>query len=191
MNEEMLSVFERAIRPDLTEEDDISLWLVVLQTLLPDIKLLQDDASARTALYLEIGACSHWLRPHQTRWTQGGGFAFPSGYESGNSCSRSGLPRHDWFVLFRWQAQAKQWQIVPPKYGSETKLICRVSIPTRTARHNQAAVCVWWLPGSPQNTRRKLTLLYGFRKKNGKWECVASAGFPHLQYEPNPKAARK
>ena len=192
MNEEMLSVFEQAIRPNLAEEDDISLWLTVLQTLLRDIKLLQDDANIKTALYLEIGACSHWLRPHQTRWTQGGGFALPSGYqEDGRTFGRSGLPRHDWFVLFRWQNETKQWQTAPSKYDSERKLLCRISVPTRTARHDQAAVRVWWLPGSPQNTRRKSTLLYGFRKKSEKWECVASAGFPRLRYEPKSKVSRK
>ena len=27
--------------------------------------------------FLQLGRCSHWLRPHHTRWTAAGGFAVP------------------------------------------------------------------------------------------------------------------
>src|SRR5215468_10060213 len=79
----------------LSAEDDPALWEQVL-------KVLADDAStldiACSPLYLEIGRCSHWLRPHQTRWTAAGGFAYPIGYGDGEGVGRVGLPRLDWRV---------------------------------------------------------------------------------------------
>jgi hypothetical protein len=178
MDEELLSRYKWAIEGGLTEEDDIDLWVNVLETLLPEIELLKPENYKKPALYLQVGACSHWYRPHQTRWTADGGFAYPSGYGGGHSVGWSGLPEHEWFILFHWDEEKNRWKLIKPKFVDKRKLVCRVSIPTRTARHNQAAVHVFWSPGSPKEPDKKLTLLYGFRKKDGKWQCVASHSFP-------------
>ncbi len=191
MDEETREFFGRIIRLSLTDEDDVLLWFLVLETVISDVQLLQNDAEVKMPLYLEVGACSHWHRPHQTTWKPGGGFAYPSGYGGGHSMGPFGWPEHDTFVLFRWRPKKKQWRLVLPIYETKRKLICRVSIPTRTARHNQAAVRVVWSPGSPQNARRKLEILYGFRKREGDWKCVASRGFPRLSFEPKEEVGNE
>lgn len=76
-----------AIAQNLNAEDDPELWQVVIDTILADLQ-------AANGITVEIGRCSHWLRPHQTRWTADGGFAWPTGY-GGTAFSRTGLPLFD------------------------------------------------------------------------------------------------
>jgi hypothetical protein len=105
-----------------------------------------------------LGACSHWLRPHQTRWTASGGFAYPEGH-------REGLPELDWSLILAFRN--RQW--VPlSKLPVKNLKVLRVALPSRTARHNQAAVDARWSPGEE-------TVLSGFRKANEKWGCVAAS----------------
>ena len=47
-------------------------------------------------------------------------------------------------------------------------MFLRVVIPSRTARHKQAAIYTRWHPGDE-------TILYGFRMLDGKWQCVAAS----------------
>ena len=68
-----------AIQERLTIEDDPALWGQVLKTLAEDASTLA-TVNDGSPLYAEIGVCSHWLRPHQTRWTATEGFAAPKGY---------------------------------------------------------------------------------------------------------------
>lgn len=61
------------IKPLLGSEDDPELWQVAVQHILAQLTPVP-------GMLVELGRCSHWLRPHQTRWTADGGFAWPSGY---------------------------------------------------------------------------------------------------------------
>src|SRR5258706_14375081 len=83
------------IKGHLTADDDPDLWRVVLETVFVDLAVIQTEPAL-----VEIGCCSHWLRPHQTRWTADGGFAWPTGYgrPGGGGFSRNGLPEVDWSV---------------------------------------------------------------------------------------------
>jgi hypothetical protein len=166
------SEFESIIQPYLTNEDDSEFWSTVFETLTLDFESLYSNKILKSEIFLQIGACSHWLRPHQTRWTAAGGFAAPVGYQ-GNSRFGSGLPELEWFVIFRRDQKEKRWTRVEKFYGKH-KLICRVALPTRTLRHNQAAIQVIWSPGTPSNPDKKLKILYGFRKVSSEWKCVAS-----------------
>ena len=60
----------------LGEDDDPELWRAALSYTLAEI-----EPGPRVPV--EVGRCSHWLRPHRSRWTAGGGFACPTGYGSG------------------------------------------------------------------------------------------------------------
>src|SRR3954468_19171397 len=53
---------------------------------------------------VQVGRCSHWLRPHQSRWlTPDGEFAWPTGYGSGQGgMSVIALPQFDWSVVLTW-----------------------------------------------------------------------------------------
>jgi hypothetical protein len=75
-----------AIGERLTVEDDRELWEEVLRVVAEDASvLLVQDRGSR--LYATVGVCSHWIRPHPSRWTAAGGFALLVGYGDGEGSS--------------------------------------------------------------------------------------------------------
>jgi hypothetical protein len=150
--------------------DDPELWRAVT-----DHVLGQLDKTACTLV--QIGSCSHWLRPHQTRWRADGGFAWPSGYGSGTGgFSRSALPQFDWSVFLVWKDD--HWQIAAEK---SVKPGLRLAVPSRTTRHKQAAIHTVWMVG-----REKERRFYGFRRRDDGWHCTAETEWA----EDRPKVAR-
>lgn len=89
--------FETAIFPHLSDSDGARFWLTVFDDLTQEFSSLGIDERESYEIFLQIGACSHWFRPHQTRLTAAGGFALPAGY-LGGGFSRDGLPEFDWSV---------------------------------------------------------------------------------------------
>jgi len=57
----------------LNAEDDPHLWRSVLAVLLDEFSYRHPKIEKGTECFLQIGACSHWFRPHQSRWTAAGG----------------------------------------------------------------------------------------------------------------------
>lgn len=164
--------YQDEILSRLAPEDDGDFWSAALAVLLHDVETEWGDARSKPEIYAQIGACSHWLRPHQTRWTAAGGFAWPSGY-GGFGYSRLGLPEFDWFVLLRRDADSQSWRPVEKLTGKK-RLILRAALPTRTKRHPQAAVHTIWTPGRLAGRKKGFSRVYGFRKLEGAWQCVAS-----------------
>ena len=158
------------LKDRLSAEDDPALWEQVL-------KILAEDASALKAvadgsrLFAEVGACSHWLRPHQTRWTAAGGFAWPSGY-GGAGFSRTGLPLFDWSVILQFNPAPMGW-VIPEQSPTRHSMSVRVAVPSRTTRHLQAAVHTLWSRRTFY-AKRERRVLYGLRNLNGVWELKAS-----------------
>jgi hypothetical protein len=146
------------IAHNFVAEDDRDFWRTALDVLSEELILRRDEKPKSGDWILVVGVCSHWLRPHQTRWTARGGFAYPNGYQSF-------LPKLDWssILLFR----DRQW-ISAEKLPKKKQRLFRVAIPARTARHKQAVVHTRWSPGNE-------TVLYGFRNLHGNWECVATS----------------
>ena len=62
------------------------------------------------------------------------------------------------------------------KANGKRALTLRVTLPTRTKTHNQAAVHTVWTPGSPTVPDQEAIRLYGFRKIEDHWQCTATAG---------------
>ena len=181
MDEQLRANFRRKITPHLTPEDDPDFWVAAFDTLISEIEALYSDKRNKQEIFLQIGACSHWRRPHQHRWTAAGGFAWPDGYiqkyrdHVKNSWGPigGGLPELDWFVLVHWNREEKKWQMVEPKFYGKKKLVFRVAFPTRTGRHQQAAIHTIWTPGTPEQPDKQEGKFYGFRKREEEWECVA------------------
>jgi hypothetical protein len=149
MNDEILQ--------HLATEDDPELWRVALETILGDVEKQQD-------MMVEIGSCSHWLRPHGSTWMADGGFAAPVGYGSGSGgFSYRALPQFDWSVMLKWSGE--EWQLAKRKSARHA---LRITIPSRTRRHRQAAVHTLWM-----TEREKQVRFYGFRKRDGEWKCTA------------------
>jgi hypothetical protein len=143
--------------PLLDEGDDPDLWRIAVGYVLAEA-----DESVTTA---EIGRCSHWLRPHQARWTADGGFAWPAGYGQGDGLGGLfGLPQFDWSVCL--ERRGDSWG---PAKRRSIRYNLRLTIPSRTRRHPQAALHAIWHHG-----REKTLVLYGFRKRDGGWVCTAS-----------------
>ncbi len=163
-----------AVRAKLDrEDDDIRLWEAVVDEVYADATFLSRGAGSRIVVST-IGRCSKWLRPHQTRWTAAGGFAWPTGY-GGRAYSRTGLPDHDWAIELLWDDRGSTWHLAGHPQ-STADLEFRVSIPARSVRHRQAAIHTIWRPGSPVKPRDELVQFYGFRTKDGtRWDCVAAS----------------
>jgi hypothetical protein len=123
--------------------------------------------SSKEDIFAQIGCCKHWIKPHSMWWTAGGGFAWPMGYDKTTTgYSYSALPELEWSIVFKWIDGA--WQI--GRTGARC-LVFRIAIPTRTARHMQAAIHTIWTPRSPLSTE-KVVQLYGFRKLEGAWQLT-------------------
>ena len=150
-----MPVLNTILSERLSAEDDPDFWAQLLSALADDASTLDDQA-----IYAEVGACSQWLRPHQRRWTKGGGFAAPYGYGK--------LPGFDWSVALLFDRITRGW-VLPLKVP---KKVIRVAAPTRTTRHLQAAVHTVWPPGTLKPAQETV-VFYGFRKVESVWTLAA------------------
>ena len=159
------------IAEHLSTDDDPDLWDVATTTLLAGASAAVTES--RTEIYSQIGCCRHWIRPHQSRWTADGGFAWPFGYDKTTTgWSFLALPEFTWSVSLRWNGDG--WE--PGRTGRRC-LVFRVAVPARSVRHMQAAIHTIWTPNSPSG-RVKALELYGFRKREGVWSLTASQQLP-------------
>ena len=161
---------------NLGSDDDDKAWKSIIDRIGPDAEYLSNHNPENKFIKLSIGCCSRWLRPHQNRWTAGGGFALPSGYAG--HYPWYGLPQHDWEIILYWDRTRSTWQNndARKRFKSRQSLEFRVSIPARTSRHDQAAVFTIWMPGSPPMPKKQLIQFYGFRKIAADWTCTATSG---------------
>ncbi len=164
-----------AVQERLTAHDDPQLWIEVLRAAADDALYLQTELGHGLKLYAIVGACSHWFRPHQTRWTAGGGFAAPIGYGPGK-LYRRGQPELDWSVILQFDFDGQLWS-TPERPPPKNFRSVRLAIPTRTTRHAQAAIHVEWSPGTYRAKTKRIDF-YGFRKlaegdSGAAWSLVA------------------
>ena len=144
----------------LAPNDDPALWREVLQFAVAEFAKAEPRRARTKKWAMQVGACSHWNRPHQTRWTAAGGFAYPDGY-------KKHFPTLDWSVLFIFEEG--KWLPVKKLPGKGLRLFC-VAVPSRTDRHNQAAIHARWSTGAK-------SALFGFRRLDGVWRLVAFADY--------------
>ena len=117
-----------AIRAKLTPADSLPFWCHCVPGIVAwnHMRYRRDPSSRQVALV--IGRCSHWLRPHQARYTGGGGFAAPYGY---GPCPR---PEFDWSLTWIQDRATGEWRPVgtriPPR-GAD--------VANRTTRADEAA----------------------------------------------------
>jgi hypothetical protein len=157
ITEKSIIPFE-VIEARLRKDDDPAFWKVALSVLTREFLQKRAHESTNKDWAMVLGVCSRWVRPHQSRWTADGGFACPEGYQEF-------LPELDWSLILMYRDQ--QWMPVLKLSGKRLKQF-RVAVPSRTSRHQQAAVHTRWSPGNE-------TVFYGFRKVNEKWKCVAAS----------------
>jgi len=155
------------ISAHLTADDDPDLWDVATTTLLAEAGATAADA--REEVYAQVGCCHRWIGPHLIRWPADGGFAWPFGYDKTTTgWSYRALPEYTWSESLKCTGQ--DWE--PVRTGKRC-LVFRVTIPARTARHQQAAIHTIWTPRAPCS-KEKIVRLYGFRKREGIWSLTAS-----------------
>jgi hypothetical protein len=147
-----------AVEAKLAADDDRCFWQAALSVLTDKFIQRHTEESTNRDWAMVVGACSHWVRPHNSLWRAGGGFAYPQGY-------RDSLPELGWSLILVFRDG--QWTPVSKLPGKKVKLF-RVALPSRTARHKQAAVHTRWFPGDE-------TASFRFRKIDGRWECVAAS----------------
>jgi hypothetical protein len=156
------------VKSRLGPDDDPLLWVAVLSAAAEDASVLCEPQSA--ALYAIAGSCSHWARPHQSRWTAPGGFAAPRGYGDGEGFL-GGLPNLDWSATLEFDDDQRAW-VIPQSEPTKRFRSVRLAIPARSARHMQAAIHATW-SARTLSTRRKRVVYYGFRKLEGVWRLLA------------------
>jgi hypothetical protein len=149
------------LMPRLGADDNAAFWATALSVITEEMASHIDE---QTPCFLEVGVCSHWLRPHQARWTVAGGFAWPSGYLGGSGQGSRGLPEFDWSALFRYESGILGRV---EKYSEKRRQVMRVAFPARTARHHQAVLHVLWHPS-------KRLVFFGFRRVGDGWKLVAT-----------------
>ncbi|HVK12603.1 MAG TPA: hypothetical protein VM597_27890 [Gemmataceae bacterium] len=168
--------FAPAVVRLLGEEDDPALWSAVVDAVYPDARALCQVVAGRWEVSTQLGRCSHWLRPHQTRWPADGGFAWPTGYD-GPRQSREGLPEFDWSCEWHWRSDGQGWELADAAPGSK-RLVFRVAVPARSGRHRQAAVHTVWRPGAAFGFDADVVQFYGFRQHGSGWTCTAYRASP-------------
>jgi len=156
----------------LTSGDDPQIWKIAVETFLDDVEVKIQESSFRRPVYLVVGCCSSWLRPHQTRFSGGGGFAWPAGY-GGSRYSRTGLPEFDWFESFLRHRRGEWGRSTPPRLRKRRQVIARLAVPARTARHSKASVH-GLLMESPRKQEKSRSQLYFFRRSSKGWELITS-----------------
>jgi hypothetical protein len=152
------TILFETIEPKLAADDDPALWRASLFLLADELAQRQAEESRPGVWAMIVGACSHWVRPHNSRWNAAGGFVYPDGY-------KDSVPELDWSVIFVFGNQ--EFKAVKKLPGKNMRVF-RVAIPARTVRHKQAAIHTRWTPNGE-------TFLYGFRKVADKWQCVAAS----------------
>jgi hypothetical protein len=157
-----VSTFLSHVAPQLSEQDDPAFWTAVAHVVAEQVEA-GTDLSMRC--FLEVGVCSHWVRPHQTRWGAAGGFAWPAGYGGGTGYNIAGLPEFDWSILFRADADSL---VRVDKYSGKRRRVLRIAAPARTARHEQAVVHSILYP-------EKKVEFFGFRKRENEWLLLADS----------------
>jgi hypothetical protein len=161
--------------PELGQEDDLAFWCVAVKQIVGDALPMLVDYRRKESVLLEIGPCSHWIRPH---W-QGKGTRFPSGYDKTvNGFSYRAPPAFDWSLRWQYLPEKRQWEPVE-RQPTRRPLVYRIAIPARTTRHDQATVHSIWMPGSPLEPQEKLTIVYGFERSERQWEFVTTWDWKH------------
>jgi hypothetical protein len=157
-NAEKQTVVIEAVRSKLTAADDPDFWDTALTVLTDEFLQRYNRKANNQDWYFLVGACSHWVRPHNSRWSAKGGFVFPEGYQNGT-------PELDWSVIL--SRQDESWHSVE-KLSGKKQTVLRVAVPARSARHKQAVVHTKW-------STFQEPVLYGFRRLEGSWQCVAAS----------------
>src|SRR5579862_6436903 len=152
------TIFFEAIESKLAGDDDPVLWKAALSVLADELAQRQLEKAKHGIWAMLVGACSHWVRPHNSRWNAAGGFIYPQGY-------KDSVPELNWWVTFVFKDQ--KWTSARKLTGKKIPVF-RVAIPTRTARHKQAAIYTRWTPNGE-------AVFYGFRKAGEEWSCVAAS----------------
>lgn len=156
------------LRMHLDAEDDAFLWAVLLQVVAEEITGLK---SAKR-FFMDIGCCSHWIRPHHLRWPASGSFSMPHGYGDGEGMFIGGLPEYDWSVTLHWVVERQVWAMVE-KVADRRFIAARLAVPSRTTRHAQASVHSIWARGRLE-PRQKQTVFYGFEKTSQGWSLAGT-----------------
>ncbi len=162
------------LMPILGPEDDLGLWQALLEVLSVDIGVVLAATPKTAPIFVEIGLCSHWLRPHQTRWMAAGGFAWPTGYNP--TVTGHGFWEHPALerdVSFRVEPSGV-WQ-AGRAARPRRPLVLRVAVPSRTTRHPQAAVHTVWLPRSPLQPDERQYRFLGFRRAEKTWSLMGDS----------------
>jgi hypothetical protein len=156
---DVATLFFNAIHPNLTLDDDPAFWRTLVAVLADELGRRRAAKMKHTVWAMVVGACSHWVRPHNSGWWDAtGNFVYPQGY-------KDSVPEFDWSVIF--VLRNEEWTAVSKLPGKKIEVL-RVAAPTRTARHRRATIHTRWTPNGNE-------VIYGFTKAADNWNCLATS----------------
>jgi hypothetical protein len=162
--------FASDLATKLDNADDPQLWQVAIEQICADTMPSIMEYRGKECVLIDIGRCSHWIRPHSQDRV---GTRLPSGYnKTVSGFSFRSLPAFDWSLKWQFTFDEHQW-IPATGQPSRRPLLHRIAIPARTALHPQATVHAIWTPGSPTSVSNKLEAVYAFERTNNSWRCFA------------------
>jgi hypothetical protein len=173
-NASVWALFAGRIQEHLNQDDDVRLWQAALDTVLGDARFLCRHHRAKPEIVAQVGCCARWLSPHNKgSWFRYKRFAWASGYERTGRWTR-GLPAFEWVTTWRWVPTDSSWEPLE-RIGGTRRLLFRVAVPARTARHVRAIIHTCWLPRTP-TTSDKLLRAYAFVKTDSEWRFDSVSG---------------
>ena len=83
------------------------------------------------------------------------------------------MPEFDWAVEGRWSQANGRWERVSVRDKVWPGVLTfRVSVPAQATQHEKITVHTVWTPGSPPRPRCEYRQSYGFRRREGSWQCT-------------------
>lgn len=166
----------QGIHEALNASDDPAFWTTLLVTVLGEIDARwKADAPETRGIAISVSRVSHWARPNQTRWTKGGGFAWPESY------AMHAEENADWQLWISRARSALAWDLISREPKSKRgHFRAFLAAPSGTARHPQGAAMLVWRPHCPYRVGRgtgAVRQMYGLRRRSAVWEVVAQSEF--------------
>lgn len=164
------------VHEHLDEGDDPAYWTELISTVLREIdSRWAADAPSTRGISVCVARVSHWSRPNQTRWTLGGGFAWPESYTTHAD------EHPDWRLWLARRKGEHVWSTSSREPKSKRGYYrAFLAAPSGTTDHPQGSAILIWRPECPYEIERgsgTIRQLYGLRRVSDAWEVVAHSEF--------------
>ena len=160
------------IHSALDSHDDPNYWTALLISVLSEIETRwEKETPEARGVSICVSRISQWSRPNQTRWTAGGGFAWPKSY------SAHPEEHADWSLWISRRKGDQGWVVTTGTTKSKRGHYCAfLAAPSGTVENPQGAAMLEWRPKCPytiEGGKGIIRQMYGLRRMETDWKIVA------------------